>query len=258
MSRKLTKHIKILINSNMKAIIVLSPETSKKLIAFGVKNHPSAKNAYKHGWVILNSGSTNAYIYSALTGGKVDPELYCAGKISEEGLNLTPTSVRISPVYLQKGKPSKKSFEEVLTQLTPSDVFIKGFNAIDSFGNAGVWLGGEGGGTIGKSIGTLVQKGCKVLLAGGLEKLVFDVQESAEFCNDQVDYFSGMNARMILLSGFEFITEIEALSICFEINAVLLGSGGLGESAGAVVLGLEGDSRAVKKAVNFIEKLKKD
>ncbi|HDS08726.1 MAG TPA: hypothetical protein ENN73_00735, partial [Firmicutes bacterium] len=182
------------------------------------------KSALKKGWVILNSGSTNAFILNALTGEKVsNPELYCAGKISNETLDLTPASVRISPVYLKDGKISKKSFEEILPVLSPDDVFIKGFNALDSFGNAGVWLGGDGGGTIGKALGHLIQRGCKVILAGGLEKLVYDVQDSVEFCNSRIDHFDGMRARMLLLSGFEIITEIEAFNLLFDINSVFLG-----------------------------------
>jgi len=54
----------------------------------------------------------------------------------------------------------------------------------------------------------------------------------------------------------EVVTEIEALKILTGVEGKHIASGGVGESAGAVVLIIEGAVKNVKKAIALIESIK--
>jgi hypothetical protein len=54
----------------------------------------------------------------------------------------------------------------------------------------------------------------------------------------------------------EVITEIEALKILAGVEGKHIASGGVGESAGAVVLIIDGEAKKVKKAITLIESIK--
>jgi hypothetical protein len=52
------------------------------------------------------------------------------------------------------------------------------------------------------------------------------------------------------------VTEIEAFKILAGVEAAHVASGGIGESAGAVVLVIQGDEADVKKAIELVESIK--
>lgn len=52
----------------MRALIVLSPQKSRKIIARGVVSLPETKNALKNNIIHKVRGTTNAYVYDELTG----------------------------------------------------------------------------------------------------------------------------------------------------------------------------------------------
>jgi hypothetical protein len=52
------------------------------------------------------------------------------------------------------------------------------------------------------------------------------------------------------------ITEIEALNILAQVEAIHVASGGIGESAGSVVVVVHGEEANVKKAISIVESIK--
>jgi len=52
----------------LRALIVLSPKESKRIIARGVASLPEIKNALKNNIIHIARGTTNAYIYEEFTG----------------------------------------------------------------------------------------------------------------------------------------------------------------------------------------------
>ena len=54
------------------------------------------------------------------------------------------------------------------------------------------------------------------------------------------------------------VTEIEALKILADVDSKHIASGGVGESAGAVVLVIKGEETNVRKAISIIESIKEE
>jgi len=64
-------------------------------------------------------------------------------------------------IVIRRGKlvPPEPTMEEVLKNFGPESVFIKGANAVDPEGNAGVFTAHPSGGTIGFAYGILSARG---------------------------------------------------------------------------------------------------
>jgi hypothetical protein len=139
----------------------------------------------------------------------------------------------------------------------PGDVFIKGANAVDSQGNAGIYVASLKGGTIGMAWPVLMSRRCDLLIPVSLEKMVFSVGESAKHTGVfYYTYSTGLPATLIPVPMAKVITEIQAFGILFGIRAYHVGSGGIAGSEGSVHLSLEGPQDQVEKAFAFVKSIK--
>jgi len=87
--------------------------------------------------------------------------------------------------------------------------------------------------------------------------LVPDVIEASYFAKiEEWDYSMGLNVALFPIVNAIPITEIEALNIIFDVDAVLIARGGLWEDEGSIVLGIEGKEEDVKKALEYINSIK--
>ena len=149
-----------------KIVITLTPSESKRLIAMGVKNLEEVQRALKQGTVIITLGTTNAYVAEEILrdvpGGvdKIDKQRYAAGITTARGLCVLPKEDRIDEVILKNGKISTENTEEAIENLSAEDVFIKGANALDATGTAGILMANRAGGTIGSALGTVWRGAC--------------------------------------------------------------------------------------------------
>jgi hypothetical protein len=66
----------------------------------------------------------------------------------------------------------------------------------------------------------------------------------------------GADFGMFMIPNPFVVTEIESLKILTGVNSKHVASGGVGESAGAVVIVAEGAEENVKKAISIIEEIK--
>ncbi|HPB33574.1 MAG TPA: hypothetical protein PLW61_02290 [Caldisericia bacterium] len=66
----------------------------------------------------------------------------------------------------------------------------------------------------------------------------------------------GLNVALFPIVNAIPITEIEALNIIFDVDAVLIARGGLWEDEGSIVLGIEGKEEDVKKTLEYINSIK--
>jgi hypothetical protein len=137
-------------------------------------------------------------------------------------------------------------------------LLIKGANAVDPDGNVGVISSGFDGGTIGALYGTAFSQGMKFIFAVGLEKLVASVKEAAAWIGGAktLDYTIGADFGIFCIPNGTVVTEIEALKILTDVEAKHVASGGVGESAGAVVLVIKGEEANVRKAISIVESIK--
>ncbi len=238
------------------ALVVLTPAESKRLIAKAVAAMPLVLEAQEQGYIMIGGGTTNAYVVEELTGRQIsDKTKYTAGILTGSELSITSEETRLKPVILKDGAEISAEWKDVLNELGPRDVFIKGANAIDAEGNAGVLVANPTGGTIGQAWGLLTARGVNLIMPVGLEKMIPSVAEAAQNCAIGLwDHVTGLGCGMIPVSNAMIITEIEALDILFGVQAVHVASGGQGDGQGAVVIAFHGAKDEVDAAFDFIQK----
>jgi len=153
-------------------MVVLNPAESRRLLAKAVVQLPEVKSAMKNGIIILARGITNAFVTEELLNLYIEPKagqtvgMVCNG-ITDANSGPPPSSLHV----IRNGKAMEKADSNVeILDFGPDDVFIKGANAIDSEGNAGVYSSSVKGGTIGMAWPILTPRGSQLIMLVSLEK----------------------------------------------------------------------------------------
>ncbi len=241
------------------ALVVLNPAESRRLLAKATVVLPEVQHAYKNGMVIIARGITTAYISEELFGIKVEPKAgQTAGLVCNGITNSTAGPPPCTWHVTRKGKVVEGADSNVeILDFGPDDVFIKGGNAIDREGNAGIFTASLKGGTIGMCWPIVTPRGCHLIMPIGLEKMVPSVIEAAKHSGVyHFKYSTGLPAKLTPVVLGEVVTEIEAFAVLTGVKAYHLGSGGVGGSEGAVVLALEGDEKRVESAFELVKSIK--
>jgi len=241
------------------AMVVLNPAESRRLLAKAVVQLPEVKSAMKNGIIILARGITNAFVTEELLNLYIEPKggqtvgMVCNG-ITDANSGPPPSSLHV----IRNGKAMEKADSNVeILDFGPDDVFIKGANAIDSEGNAGVYSSSVKGGTIGMAWPILTPRGSQLIMLVSLEKMVASVIEAAKHTGIyHFKYSTGLPAKLVPVPLGKVITEIQALAILARVRAFHIGSGGVGGSEGSVHLSIEGDEKSVSKAFELIQSIK--
>ena len=240
-----------------RASVVLKPEESKKLLALAVSKLPEVVRAFSTGTIIIGGGTTNGYIARVITGQDIDVGRFTAGRIYHGILDATPKEERLKPMILIKGEQIEMPMSEALNKFTSDDVFIKGANAVDPEGNAGVLAASEVGGTVGAFWALAVSRGANIICPAGLEKLIPSVPAAVMEAGQGKFHFNmGKKVGLLQLSGARVITEIQALETLYGLEAVQIAAGGIGGSEGSVVLSVKGDESAVRTMWNDLRTIK--
>ncbi|MBN2363015.1 hypothetical protein JXL83_02670 [candidate division WOR-3 bacterium] len=225
----------------MKGVFVLSPERSTRLISKAVLALTETKRALEEGFLVIGNGTTNSFIASRITGESYDPVNYSAGIIENHTLSVTPVEKRLKPLILFKGEKSDRNYLDVLPEMTSRDVFLKGANAIDSKGNAGILVGGDLGGTIGRIYGQVIARSVNLIMPVSSRKLIPSVDRACEALNGgEIDMCEGIKARLFPVRGAKIITETDAIKILYNLHCEIIASGGHGDSCSDIVILAEG------------------
>lgn len=241
------------------ALVVLNPAESRRLLAKATVALPEVQHAYKNGMIIIARGITNAYVSEELFGIKVEPKagqtagMVCGG-ITNANSGRSPCHWHVT----REGKVVEGADPNVeILNFGPDDVFIKGANAVDPEGNAGILTSNIKGGTIGMAWPILTTRSCHLIMPIGLEKMVPSVIEAAKHSGIyHFKYSTGLPAKLTPVVLGKVVTEIEAFAVLAGVKAYHLASGGVGGSEGAVVLALEGDEQRVKNALELVKSIK--
>ncbi len=244
----------------MKAAFTLIPAESRRLIAKAVVETEEIKRAKKNAYILLFGGTSNGYVAQELLGYDEQPQKFTAGTSTQRVLCVTDKSQGYPfPIVLHKGERVDKTLAEAMDDYHRDTVIIKGGNAVDPEGNVGVIAAGSSGGTVGATWGTAIAQGLKYIYPVGLEKMIASVQEASGWAGAKtLDYSMGADFGLFFMpkeSGV-LVTEIEALKILAGVEAKHIASGGIGQSAGAVVLIAQGEEAAVKRAIGIVESVK--
>ena len=243
----------------MRALFVFTPSESKRFIARAVARLPEVQAARDEGEIAIGHGATNVYVVEEIFGECPHRDEYLSGLIINRILCVTQAEEKPSLLVWRKGLPIAPgpTMDETLKDFSAGSVFIKGANAVDPDRNVGVFVANPAGGTIGWSYGILSARGCRLIVPVGLEKLVPSVRDAARSCGQDTYYYcQGIRVGMIPIMNATVVTEIEAFRILFDLAAVHVGGGGLGESQGSVVLVAEGEQARLDRAIALIESIK--
>lgn len=248
----------------MRALFVLTPTESKRLIGKAVAELDEVKKAKENDRMLIGHGSTNVYVAEEILGKEKLSEImnrdsYLSGFTKYGVLCTTPGKEKPPLLVLNRGtvEPPAPTMAELLQDFGSGSVVIKGANAVDPQGNAAAFIAHPEGGTIGWSIGTIVARGIRFIAPVGLEKLIPSVKDAVPMCGQRTfDYCQGLRVGLIPLSGAKVVTEIEALEILTGIKPLHVASGGTSGSEGAVTLVAEGEAGGVEKAIEIIESIK--
>ncbi|MGF3498054.1 MAG: hypothetical protein ACQXXL_00260 [Candidatus Methanosuratincola sp.] len=246
-----------MIMKSQRLLVTLTPPEAKRLIGRGVSSLPQVKRALTGGTVVIAPGTTNAYVYEEITGERMDRGRFAIGIVTRRGTCVSKASARMPEIVLSRGDKTGLRIKDVLDALGPGDVFIKGANAVDPWGNAGVYLGSPTGGTIGMSIGTLLARGVQVVVPVSLEKLVpFPISEIIpEMGNRRFSAAMQMPVGMMQIPG-KVVTEMEATRILFGCRCIPVGGGGVNGAEGGRCYVLEGDAETLGEAWSFLHSIK--
>ncbi|MBM2825475.1 MAG: hypothetical protein HW402_1139 [Dehalococcoidales bacterium] len=251
-----------------KALVTLTPAESKRLIAKGVAAMPEVKNALKSGIIIFARGTTNTYVAeeimqtssenkAAYDHNIINKAEYSRGIITHGELTSNRRRGTGTDFVLKNGKIWDIRPQEVIPQFTRDDVFFKGANAVDVWGQAGVLCAGADGGTIGYALTSLIARDANLIVPVGLEKMIPSVEDALNVTGVyNYKYSTGSPVVLIPLVKAKVVTEIQALAILFGVSTTMVGAGGIGGSEGAVVLVIEGDESDVDKAFGLIKSIK--
>jgi hypothetical protein len=248
----------------MRALFVLTPAESKRLIGKAVADMEEVKKAKKQDHLLIAHGSTNVAVAEEVLGRDklaevLNRDRYLSGITKNGILCTTPGDEKPPILVLNRGvvEPPADTMSEMLRDFGADSVFVKGANAVDLEGNAGAFVAHPEGGTIGWAIGTILARGIHLIVPVGLEKLVPSVKESVAKCGQRtLDYCQGLKVGMIPLSGGKVVTEIEALRMLTGVESFHVASGGYADAQGAVTLISEGSEETVGKAIQMIEAIK--
>jgi len=229
---------------------VLTVAESKRLIARALKRHPAVINALNQGILAIAKGTTNSYIVEELLEEGIDRTDYCTGVTKPaRGAEGAVTGGGIPDVVLRDGhRLEDVSAVEIVAEMGPGDVFIKGANALNyDRRQAGLLIGHPTGGTIGSVIGTVVSRRATLLIPVGLEKSIpGDLHEMYRILARAGA--EGEGPMLWPIDG-EIFTEVEALQLLMSGgNAAPIAAGGIAGAEGSVRIAVWGSSEHVSRA----------
>jgi len=258
----------------MLAQIILTPTESKKLIAKAIARLDVVRKAAMEGIVLLSPSSSTYFIVEELTGEKPKTNYWVCGAVTPKGMCAEMAMVLggYSPStnsnpgeasawwIIENGKLSVgEQLSDLLGRMKPTDVFIKGVNALDPQGNVGVLVGDTlEGGTWGWVLSAWRKKKFNLIYPVGLEKLIPIpiTQATKEGKPARYEYGMGMPTGLFPCPEAKTVTELDAIEILSGATAVPMAAGGLGGAEGAVTLIIKGANGQVKKAIDYIEQSK--
>lgn len=239
------------------ALVVLNPSESKRLLAKAVAQLPEVKHAYAHGRLAVATCTTSAFVLEEVTGEKISAYRYCAGLVADGMLTMTHEDDREAARFFYKGERVMEDARTFYDAFERGDVAIKGANAVDAQGNAGVLAANPQSGTIGALLSRVAVRGAFVIMPVGVEKLIACVPEAAAGWGQlTLSRCMGTRVGLVPVSSALVVTEIQALGLLAGVAVRHVASGGVGGSEGAVVLLLEGYPENVAKAWDLVQGVK--
>lgn len=242
----------------MQTDVVLTVAESKRLIGKGVAALPAVKRAWQTGYVVVCTGSTNAYVAEELLGEPMLKPPFLTGHTTPAHVRSAeslPRPLQSDFVFKAGRRVEGMTKFEAVKEFKPGDVLIKGANALNYQEQiAGVLIGHPEGGTVGGVLGPVIARKATLVIPVGLEKEVATDLLEIQRLQARLDDRLADIPSLWPVTG-EIVTEIEALRLLTGCEAIHLASGGILGAEGGVRLLLTGDESAVRAAAALCESL---
>ncbi len=245
----------------MKAVVTLSPEESKRLIAKAIVDMAVVRRAKERGIIGLARCSSAAFVVEELTGRPLaDRAAYLSGFLSGRGACALDAQRQERLLVLEKGEERWMTFKDgnvskFTDRMTPDDVIIKSGNVIDPDGNVGCLVASPTGGEIGAYLPAILVRGITFLIPMTLNKSLpvplGRVMKALGAGNIHPERCHGLRCGMMPMPG-QVVTEVDAIRQLTGAEAMPVAVGGIGSGAGAVMLAIDGEEARVEAAWNLI------
>lgn len=249
----------------MKAVVTLSPEESKRLIAKAIAAMPEMRHALKNGIIGLARCTTNAFVAEELIGRPLaDRGAYCSGFFTARGACALQGKFQEKLLVLDHGEERWLSYEQgniaqFIERMDKDDVIIKSGNVIDPEGRVGCLVASPTGGEIGAYLPPILVKGIRFLVPMTLNKTVAVPLERMidALGMSKIDptRCHGLRCGMMPMPG-TVITEIEAIRQLTGAETTPVATGGIGSGAGAVMLVVDGAEESVDAAWRLVSAIR--
>lgn len=241
--------------------VVLTPAASKRLIARAIVRHPDVARVLQTGTLVIVAGTTNAYVAEEVLAqlGQLDG---FDRRRFYRGVTVPPTkqaqfaspvqsSMFLGDVVIRDGHWLKgKTIFDVVDELGPADLILKGANALDlDHRAAAVLIAHPKCGTSLAVIQAAVGKRTKLIVPIGLEKRV---PGSLDRLVSVLNAPAAQGPRLLPLPG-EVFTELDAIRLQTGAEAIPVAAGGVCGAEGCVWLAVSGTLEQETAAKQFID-----
>ena len=248
----------------MKALVTLTSEESKRLIAKAIAKMPAVLKAREKGIIGFTVCTSAAFAAEEVIGEPLDLAKYCCGFVHANGMCFEHPDENTRELVLVEGRQTwldwpAENISQFLERMGPEDVIIKSGNVLGTDGRAAALMASPDGGEFGKCLPYIYAAGIELIVPMTLNKsLHVDIDELASMAGaKRLDskWTYGLTVGIMPLPG-RVVTEIEALEILAGVQALPLSTGAFGTGEGAVSILIRGDDSRVEKAWELIRAIK--
>ncbi len=251
--------------ADCRALVTLTSEESKRLIAKGIVALPIIQKARKRGIIGLCISSSARYVAEELLQEPLPASApYICGFVSRHGLFAVPDDEAGKQLVLVDGEAvwldwPKENLTKYIKSMGAHDVIIKSGNILDPNRKAGTLVGLSNGGEYGKYLPYILSRGITLIVPMTLNKSVpYPLDEivlEMGITKISPQRSHGKPCGMLPLPGL-IVTEGDALQTLTGVRVLPVAMGGIGDGQGTVTLLVLGKENDVDNAWNLIESIK--
>lgn len=235
-----------------RALVTLTSEESKRLIAKGIVVLPIVQKAREKGIIGLCICSSARYVAEELLREPLPASApYICGFVSRQGLYAVPDEKAGKQLVLVDGEAvwlewPKENITKFIKRMDSHDVIIKSRNILDPSRKAGTLVGLSNGGEYGKYLPYILARGITLIVPMTLNKSVpYHLDEivlEMGITKISPGRAHGEPCGMIPLQGL-VVTECDALETLTGVRVLPVAMGGIGDGQGTVTLLLIGQEQ---------------